>query len=79
MRSLVARHVHGLAYGDKPQNVPSPQMALKIVDTRKTFNSLEQSLQKRFYLIRENVKATHYSFVEDSGQDYNGTQYPHHQ
>jgi hypothetical protein len=70
VRKRFSRFVFGLAEDDEPQNLPSPHLALEVLDTSKTFSSIEDSLHLAFELIQETAVAAYYSFVDNYGQQF---------
>ena len=73
VRRLYSRHMFGLGEDGEPQNLPSAQLALDVLDTSKTFSSIESSLNLAFQLIEENAINAYYGFLEKHGQTFADT------
>jgi hypothetical protein len=70
VRKKFSRHVFGLAHDDEPMNLPSPSLALQVLDTKNNFSALEDTLQQSFELIEQNAISAYHCFVEYEGQTY---------
>ena len=70
MRKKFSRFVFDLAHDDEPQNLPSPTLALQILDTKLNFSALEDTLQQSFELMEQNSISAYLNFVQYEGQKY---------
>ena len=73
VKKIFSRFVFGLAHdydGCEPNLLPTPELALELLDTSKTFSSLSRQLLTYFQVQRENAKESYYEFVKHYGQEY---------
>jgi hypothetical protein len=64
IRAKFSRHAYGLADDDEPHTLPSLQVALEVLDFKKTFRGMRDSLCQAFDLRKEHAVADHLDFVE---------------
>ena len=66
IKSKFAHYVFGLGEEDEPQRLPSPQLAINVLNTRNTFESLEESLDEAFEIKVAHAVCDYQSFVEET-------------
>jgi hypothetical protein len=64
IRAKFSRHAYGLAEDDKPRTLPSPQVALEVLNVKNTFRGMQDWFRQAFELREEHAVADHQDFVE---------------
>jgi hypothetical protein len=70
VKATFAHYVYGLAEEGEPKRLPSPQLALNILNTRNSFASIGESLEQAFELKVEQACSDYHSFVQEFGQEF---------
>jgi hypothetical protein len=63
IRAKFSHHAYGLAADVEPRTLPSPQVALEVLDFKKTFRAMRDSLCQALDLRKEHAVADYLDFV----------------
>ena len=64
VRSKYYWYVWGLKGEDSPQNLPSPQFAMDVIDTRKNFSMIERSLDTAFEVTTQRARSEYQRYID---------------